>query len=160
MEHLFDVTTEMNLITGIKNIMHELSIISSIGSQQTAVMKPFMRDMLHHSLDALDESFHDSTRWDNKIEELQKTAQSTYTAVSVVLALLLIGYLLQQLQDLLDIKQTQATARAARNDAKFSARQAEAATSLSSETLRQGWAIMIFTTVTIIFVCSYQACAL
>jgi hypothetical protein len=80
MENLFDVTTEMNLITRIKNIMHELNIISSVGRQQEAVIKPFIRDMLHQSLHA-DKSLYDSTSWENRIVELQKTAQLTYTAV-------------------------------------------------------------------------------
>jgi len=102
------------------------------------VIKPFMRDMLHQSLDTQDKSFYDSTRLENQIEELQKTAKSTYKA----------------LQDLLDLKQKQASvieARAARKDAKSSADQAEASTSLTYETVKQGWAIMIFTIVTIIF---------
>jgi hypothetical protein len=59
------------------------------------------------------------------------------------------------LQDLLDLKQKQASvieARSARRDAKASADQAEASTSLAYETVKQGWSIMIFTIVTIIFV--------
>jgi hypothetical protein len=82
MEHLFDITTETNLMTEIKDILDELNIISCVGRQQATVIRPFMRDMLHQSLDTQDKSFHDSTRLENQIEELQKTAQSTYTAVS------------------------------------------------------------------------------
>ena len=82
MEHLFDITTETNLMTEIKDILDELNIISSVGRQQTSVIKPFMRDMLNQSLDTQDKSFHDSTRLETQIEELQKTAKSTYRAVS------------------------------------------------------------------------------
>jgi hypothetical protein len=59
----------------------------------------------------------------------------------------------------LDLKQKQASvieARAARKDAKSSADQAEASTSLTYETVKQGWAIMVFTIVTIIFVKANQ----
>jgi hypothetical protein len=69
-----------------------------------------------------------------------------------------IKYLLEQLQDLLDLKQKQASvieARAARKDTKSSADQAEASASLAYESFKQGWAIMIFTIVTIIFVISH-----
>jgi hypothetical protein len=90
MEQLFDITTETNLMTEIKDILDELNIISCVGRQQATVIKPFMRDMLHQSLDTQDKAFHDSTRLEIQIEELQKTAQSTYTAVSVRLAFWLI----------------------------------------------------------------------
>jgi hypothetical protein len=43
-------------------------------------------------------------------------------------------------------------ARSARKEAKGSADQAETSTSLAYETVKQGWSIMIFTIVTIIFV--------
>jgi hypothetical protein len=82
MDHLFDITTETNLMTEIKDILDELNIISSVAREQTSVIKPFMRDMLNQSLDTQDKSFHDSARLETQIEELQKTAQSTYTAVS------------------------------------------------------------------------------
>jgi hypothetical protein len=65
--------------------------------------------------------------------------------------------LLQQLQHQLDLKQKQISvieARAARKDAKSSAAQAEISLSLTTETVKQGWSIMIFTVVTIIFVSS------
>jgi hypothetical protein len=55
----------------------------------------------------------------------------------------------------MDLKQKQASvveARYTRNAAKASAEQAEAATSLGYETVKQGWSIMTFTIVTIIFV--------
>lgn len=84
MEHLFDITTETNLMTEIKDILDELNIIGSVGRQQTSVIKPFMQDMLNQSLDTQDKSFHDSTRLETQIEELQKTAKSTYRAVSSV----------------------------------------------------------------------------
>jgi len=56
---------------------------------------------------------------------------------------------------LLDLKQKQASvieARSARKEAKGSADQAETSTSLAYETVKQGWSIMVFTIVTIIFV--------
>jgi Mg2+ and Co2+ transporter CorA len=155
MEHLFDITTETNLMTEIKDILDELNIISSVGRQQTSVIKPFMRDMLNQSLDTQDKSFHDSTRLEMQIEELQKTAKSTYRAVSDIRYQSLSNAYSAKLQDLLDLKQKQASvieARAARKDAKSSADQAEASTSLTYETVKQGWSIMIFTIVTIIFV--------
>jgi hypothetical protein len=68
-------------MTEIKDILDELNIMGSVQRQQASVIKPFMRDMLNQSLDTLDKSFHDSTRLEIQIEELQKTAQSTYTAV-------------------------------------------------------------------------------
>jgi len=138
MDALFNITTETNLVSEIKDILDELNIISCVGRHQTAVIEPFMSEMLHQSLDTNDKDFHDSTRLRNRIEELQNTAQSTYRA----------------LQDLLDLKQKQASvieARSARRDAKASADQAEASTSLAYETVKQGWSIMIFTIVTIIF---------
>jgi hypothetical protein len=67
----------------------------------------------------------------------------------------------------MDLKQKQASvveARYTRNAAKASADQADAATSLGYETVKQGWSIMIFTIVTIIFVrkltCSFWLSAL
>jgi hypothetical protein len=54
-----------------------------------------------------------------------------------------------------DRKQSQASAveaRYAREAAEASAQQAEAAALLAYETYKQGWSIMIFTIVTIIFV--------
>lgn len=139
MDDLFDITNETSLVSEIKDILDELNIISCVGRHQAAVIEPFMLEMLNQTLDTTDKDFHDGTRLRNRIEELQKTAQSTYTA----------------LQDLLDLKQKQASvieARSARRDAKASADQAEASTSLAYETVRQGWSIMIFTIVTIIFV--------
>jgi hypothetical protein len=83
MDHLFDITTETNLMTEIKDILDELNIMSSVQRQQASVINPFMREMLNQSLDTQDKSFHDSTRLEIQIEELQKTAQSTYTAVRI-----------------------------------------------------------------------------
>jgi hypothetical protein len=62
----------------------------------------------------------------------------------------------------MDLKQKQASvveARYTRNAAKASADQADAATSLGYETVKQGWSIMIFTIVTIIFVRKLDACS-
>ncbi|PMD17013.1 hypothetical protein NA56DRAFT_662622 [Hyaloscypha hepaticicola] len=134
-KNLFEVTIETNLLAGIKNIMHELEIINCVGLQQEAAIKPFMREMLHRSVDGQDTFFHNGISWGNRIKVLQRKDQLTYTALQV----------------LLDIKQNQATARAARNDAKASARQADLAAELSFETIRQGSVIMVFTIVTIIF---------
>jgi hypothetical protein len=139
MDDLFDITEETYLVSEIKDILDELNIISCVGRHQASVIEPFMLEMLHQTLDTKDKDFHDGTRLRDRIDELQRTAQSTYTA----------------LQDLLDLKQKQASvieARSARRDAKASADQAEASTSLAYETVRQGWSIMVFTIVTIIFV--------
>ena len=81
-ETLFDFTKEANLMTEIKDILDELNIISCVGRQQGAVIGPFMRDMLNQPLDTQDKSFYDSGRMESQIEELQKTARSTYAAVS------------------------------------------------------------------------------
>lgn len=137
-ETLFDFTKEANLMTEIKDILDELNIISCIRRQQEAVIRPFMYDMLNQPLDTQDKSFYDSGRMESEIEELQKTARSTHAA----------------LQHQLDLKQKQISvieARAARKDAKSSAAQAEISLSLTTETVKQGWSIMIFTVVTIIF---------
>jgi hypothetical protein len=56
---------------------------------------------------------------------------------------------------LLDLKQKQASvieARSARKEVKASSDQAEASVSLAYEAVKQGWSIMLFTIVTIIFV--------
>lgn len=139
MDDLFDITNETSLVSEIKDILDELNIISCVSKHQAAVIEPFMLEMLHQTPDTKDKDFHDGARLRNRIDELQSAAQSTYAA----------------LQDLLDLKQKQASvieARSARRDAKASADQAEAATSLANQTVRQGWSIMIFTIVTIIFV--------
>ncbi|KAE9376667.1 hypothetical protein N431DRAFT_331075 [Stipitochalara longipes BDJ] len=139
-ENLFDFTTEANLMTEIKDVLDELNIISCITRQQATVIKPFMRDMLNQSLDTehQDKSFYDSSRMETQIEELQKTARSTYAA----------------LQHQLDLKQKQISvieARAARKEARASAEQAASSLLLNTHTVRQGGVIMIFTVVTIIF---------
>lgn len=153
-ETLFDFTKEANLMTEIKDILDELNIISCIRRQQEAVIRPFMYDMLNLPLDTQDKSFYDSGRMESEIEELQKTARSTHAAVSDATYSIDQGWL-QQLQHQLDLKQKQISvieARAARKDAKSSAAQAEISLSLTTETVKQGWSIMIFTVVTIIFV--------
>ena len=81
-ENLFDFTTEANLMTEIKDVLDELNIISCIARQQATVIKPFMRDILNQPIDTEDKSFYDSSRIETQIEELQKTAISTYAAVS------------------------------------------------------------------------------
>ena len=80
-ENLFDFTTEANLMTEIKDVLDELNIISCIARQQATVIKPFMRDILNQPIDTEDKSFYDSSRIETQIEELQKTAKSTYAAV-------------------------------------------------------------------------------
>jgi hypothetical protein len=91
MEHLFDVLTEMDLMTEIKGILHDLNIISCVTHQQAKVIKPFLRDMLYQPLDTQDTSFHDVTRLGSQVEELQKSAQSVYTAVGDALIRCLSG---------------------------------------------------------------------
>jgi hypothetical protein len=85
MDDLFNITNETNLVSEIKDILDELNIISCVGRHQAAVIEPFMLEMLHQSLDTKDKEFHDSTRLGNRVEELQKTAQSTYTAVRMTI---------------------------------------------------------------------------
>ena len=69
-------------MTEIKDVLDELNIISCIARQQATVIKPFMRDILNQPIDTEDKSFYDSSRIETQIEELQKTARSTYAAVS------------------------------------------------------------------------------
>jgi len=135
MDDLFNVTNETNLVSQIKDILDELNIISCIGRQQASVIEPFMTEMLHQTLDTKDRDFHDGRKVGNHIEQLQKTAQTTYDA----------------LQDLLNMKQKQTSiieAWSARRDAKS---RAEASSALAFETVKQSGSIMIFTIVTIIF---------
>jgi hypothetical protein len=61
--------------------MHELEIINCVGLQQEAAIKPFIREMLHRSVDGQDTLFHNGISWGNRIKELQRQAQLTYTAV-------------------------------------------------------------------------------
>ncbi len=143
-------------MTEIKDVLDELNIISCIARQQATVIKPFMRDMLSQSLDTEDKSFYDSSRMEFEIVELQKTALSTHAAVSDHNYCHFCKSLLQQLQHQLDLKQKQISvveARAARKEARASADQAASSLLLNTETVKQGWAIMVFTVVTIIFVC-------
>jgi len=138
MDDLFDITVETNLVKEVKDIIDELNIISCLGRQQQAVMGPFTRHMFYQLPETDEMDFHDSTRLGNHIVELQKSAKATYSA----------------LRDLLDLKQKQASvieARSARKDAQASSDQAAASTSLAYEAVKQGWSIMLFTIVTIIF---------
>ena len=81
-ETLFDITTEAKLMTEIKDILSELNIIRYIERQQATAIKPFMRDILNRNRDTEDKSFYDNSQAETQIEEMLKTAQSIYDAVS------------------------------------------------------------------------------
>lgn len=138
MDELFDIRTETSLVREIKDILDELNIIQTIKRQQESVIEPFRIQMFQAVSKNKQRDFYDCTRLGNHVGELRRTAESTYAA----------------LRDLLDLKQKEASAieaRSASRDAKASAAQAEASTSLTAETVRQGWSIMVFTIVTIVF---------
>ncbi|CZR66557.1 uncharacterized protein PAC_16458 [Phialocephala subalpina] len=122
MDDLFDIRTEASLVREIKDILDELNIIQTIKRQQESVIEPFRVQMFQAVSKNKQRDFYDCTRLGNHVGELRRTAESTYAA----------------LRDLLDLKQKEASAieaRSASKDAKASAAQAEASTSLSAETL-------------------------
>ena len=82
MDALFDITEETSLVKEIKDILDELNIISCIGSQQHEVLEPFTRTMLSQSSLRREKGFNDSTRFGEHVEELRKSARSTYYSVS------------------------------------------------------------------------------
>ncbi|KAH8755439.1 hypothetical protein F5882DRAFT_482176 [Hyaloscypha sp. PMI_1271] len=136
MDKLFDITNETKLVKDIKDILEELNIIRYIGQQQQAVIKPFTERMLPQHSKTKD--FHDNTRLRNQVTDLYNAADATYKA----------------LRDLLDLKQKHASvieARSARKGMQAASDDAEATTSLTYQAVRQGWSIMLFTIVTIIF---------
>ncbi|KAH8765169.1 hypothetical protein BGZ57DRAFT_1007123 [Hyaloscypha finlandica] len=133
MDKLFDITNETKPVKDIKDILEELNIIRYIGQQQQAVIKPFT-------------------------EHLYNAADATCKAESICLFFSRDIYhdicLREQLRDLLDLKQKQASvieARFARKRMQAASDDAEATTSLTYQAVRQGWSIMLFTIVTIIF---------
>ncbi|KAH7323517.1 hypothetical protein BKA65DRAFT_70452 [Rhexocercosporidium sp. MPI-PUGE-AT-0058] len=138
MDDLFDIRTETSLVREIKDILDELNIIQTIKRQQESVIEPFRIQMFQAVSKNKQRDFYDCARLGNHTGELRRTAESTYAA----------------LRDLLDLKQKEASAIEARSEsknAKALAAQAEASTSLSAESVRQGWSIMVFTMVTIVF---------
>ena len=157
MDKLFDITNETKLVKDIKDILEELNIIRYIGQQQQAVIKPFTERMLPQHSKTKD--FHDNTRLRNEVTDLYNAADATYKAVSICLFFSRDIYhdicLQEQLRDLLDLKQKQASvieARSARKGMQAASDDSEATTSLTYQAVRQGWSIMLFTIATIIFV--------
>ena len=85
MDALFDIREETYLVKEIKDILDELNIISCIGSQQHQVLELFTRTMLNQSSLRKGKRFNDSTRFGEHVEELRKSARSTYYSVSIFL---------------------------------------------------------------------------
>jgi hypothetical protein len=81
MDGLFDITEETNMVKEIKDILDELNIIQCVKRQQDAVICGFERDMLQKA-PGTEKDFYDGTRLRDHADELNESAQATYTAVS------------------------------------------------------------------------------
>jgi len=141
---LFDITNEISNLREIKDIIDELHMIDDVLNQQKRALKMY-KNVLEDNHDksvmklARNVEFRKSI-----IEQLQKDANQTYGAVSVLCRLLDIEMLRNtdawsKIVDLLDLKQKQANVSEARSG-RF---QAEQATRQAVETAKQGTSIML-----------------
>jgi len=135
---LFDIEEETYLITQIKDVLDELNIISSVQRQQDTVTKSFL-DCIYNQTDKEQKlGYEGGPNNRAHFDEMVRAAENTY----------------KDLRAVLDLKQKQASvseARSARREAEASVELAEASTKLSLAAHRNGYTIVIFTLVTIVF---------
>ncbi|KAH7397978.1 hypothetical protein BKA64DRAFT_673281 [Cadophora sp. MPI-SDFR-AT-0126] len=134
---LSDITREIISLRQIKNISDELNMIEDVISQQQRALT-----MLHNVLGqerwASEKLLRNIRNRKATVEQLHKDASHTY----------------KQIVDLLDLKQKQTNvseARSSRFQAEQANEQAKQAALQAMETTKQGKSIMLFTTVTILF---------
>lgn len=82
MDDLFDTRTEASLVKEIKDILNELNIIQTTKRQQESVSRAFRTQMFQSVSENKQTDFYD-TSLGNQVEGLQRTAESTYAAVSI-----------------------------------------------------------------------------
>lgn len=83
MDEFFDTRTETNLVREIRDILDELKIIQTITKQQESVLESFIAEVARQN----PKSKHLRQRpfsmvFGNHLEELRRTAERTYAAVS------------------------------------------------------------------------------
>ncbi|PVH73425.1 hypothetical protein DL98DRAFT_51819 [Cadophora sp. DSE1049] len=134
---LSDITQEITNLREIKDISDELRMIEDVISQQQLALNMF-HDIAGRKKWAADTLLQNTRKRKETIEQLHKDASHTYS----------------QIVDLLDLKQKQTNvseARSSRFQAELANKQAEQAALQAIETTKQGKSIMLFTTVTILF---------
>jgi len=158
---LFDITQEGEILKEIKDIMDELQIITHINECQGVVLSKFNQLLLEQNK-ALKKGKGSKSKsiatLNQQEEEFQASpadlAEATELIVRSKARRVIVSNLYRKadrayvaIRDLLELKQKQANiseARSARQSAEEGAKQAE-------ETTKQGFSIMLFTIVTILF---------
>ncbi|KAG4431028.1 hypothetical protein IFR05_013486 [Cadophora sp. M221] len=135
---LSDITQEIANLREIKDISDELHMIEDVISQQQRALNMFDGAVIGVEKWLPEKLLQNTQKRKRTIEQLHRDASHTYSWIV----------------DLLDLKQKQTNvseARSSRFQAELANKQAEQATNQAIETAKQGKSIMLFTTVTILF---------